>query len=379
MHQGHRVLQLIAEAERAARLIESGAGPHAAGERLIDEPAVGQEVDRRVGRFDIDHAERAAPVMPDAFERPMGVVDAAEALARVAGPRLRCRRRRAMKTMSCSWPSSSVSGDLHGGAGIEPAPTRPESRTRRRAAGLASVPLRPRNSVRSPVTVRIVSLQSTNDDAVGEFRAVGVAGEDRAARRIDLGHHVHQRLVAQLAQHPFPVAGDRQLPRPAGAVGDLELDELDRRIGGDVDAQLGDDAVFGVFEDAVAEAVAGDVGVSAACRQRRRRPELPGLLVAEIERLAAGVADRVVVPGGEPEFVAVLRPGVGAAAFGDDRAELRVGDHVDPRRGRRLAGAEDDHVLAAVAAEAAQAVEERQVAPRGFVGTATVRLGGASA
>ena len=104
--------------------------------------------------------------------------------------------------------------------------------------------------------------------------------------------------------------------------------------------------------------------MSAASRQRRGRPETPALLVADVERLAAGVGDRVVVPGREPEFVAVLRPGVGAAALGDDGAELRVGDHVDPRRGRGLAGREDDDVLAAVAAEAAQAVEERQVALR---------------
>ena len=36
MDEGHRVLQLIAEAERAAGLIEARARPHAAGERLIN-------------------------------------------------------------------------------------------------------------------------------------------------------------------------------------------------------------------------------------------------------------------------------------------------------------------------------------------------------
>ena len=85
MHQGHRVLQLVAEAECAARLIKSGAGPHAAGQRLIDEPAVGQKIDRRVGRFDIDHAQRPAPVVPHALDRPMGAVDAAEALREALG------------------------------------------------------------------------------------------------------------------------------------------------------------------------------------------------------------------------------------------------------------------------------------------------------
>ena len=80
MHQGHRVLQLVAEAERAARLIEARARPHAAGEGLIEEPAVGQEVDGRVGRFDIDRAEGPAPVVPDALQGLLGAGGAAEPL-----------------------------------------------------------------------------------------------------------------------------------------------------------------------------------------------------------------------------------------------------------------------------------------------------------
>ena len=80
--------------------------------------------------------------------------------------------------------------------------------------------------------------------------------------------------------------------------------ELDRRVHRHVDPQLGDDAVLGVLEDAVAKAVADDVRRGAAGRQRRGRPELAGLLVADVERLAAGVLDRIVVPGREPKLVA---------------------------------------------------------------------------
>ena len=233
--------------------------------------------------------------------------------------------------------------------------------------------------MRSPVTVRDRLAAVDEDDPVGKLGVVGVAREERAADRVELGHHVHERFVAQFAQHQFPVAGDRQLARPAGAVGDLQPGELDRRVGGDVDAQLGDDAVLGVLEHAVAEAVAGDVRVLTAGRQRRGRPEAAGLLVADVDRLAAGVGDRIVVPRREAELVAVLRPGVGAAALGDDRAELRIGDHVDPRRGRGLAGAEEHDVLAPVAAEAAQAVEERQVALRHLGGRGRLERGAASA
>ena len=53
MYDGHRILQLIPEAERAARLVETRACPHATREDLINKPTVGKEVDGRVGRFDI--------------------------------------------------------------------------------------------------------------------------------------------------------------------------------------------------------------------------------------------------------------------------------------------------------------------------------------
>ena len=35
MHQGHHVLQLVAETKRAARLIEPGASPHTAAQGLV--------------------------------------------------------------------------------------------------------------------------------------------------------------------------------------------------------------------------------------------------------------------------------------------------------------------------------------------------------
>ena len=41
--EGHDVLQLIAEAEGAAGLVEAAARPDAAGEGLIQQPAVGRE------------------------------------------------------------------------------------------------------------------------------------------------------------------------------------------------------------------------------------------------------------------------------------------------------------------------------------------------
>ena len=61
--EGHGVLELVAEAEGAPRLIEGGARLDAAGEGLIEEPAVDQEVERAVGR---PHLERPQDVVPAA-------------------------------------------------------------------------------------------------------------------------------------------------------------------------------------------------------------------------------------------------------------------------------------------------------------------------
>src|SRR3546814_15749656 len=71
--------------------------------------------------------------------------------------------------------------------------------------------------------------------------------------------------------------------------------ELHRRFTCHVHPQLARDAVLLVLVDAVAEAMAHAIRAVAGAGQRGRRPEPPGLLVADIERLAAGVADRDVV------------------------------------------------------------------------------------
>src|SRR5207244_261881 len=83
----------------------------------------------------------------------------------------------------------------------------------------------------------------------------------------------------------------------------------------DVENQFADDSVFGVLEDAVAEAVSRDVRIRTARRQRRGRPEPAGLFIADIDRLAAAIADRVIVPRCQAKLVTVFGPGISAAAF----------------------------------------------------------------
>src|ERR1019366_7363766 len=93
-------------------------------------------------------------------------------------------------------------------------------------------------------------------------------------------------------------------------------------------------------------------------RQRRRAPETSSLLILNIESLARLISDWIVGPRRQLMLAAVHGPGVTAAFRGYQETERGVRDHVDPRHWRRLAGAEDRHVVAAALGEAPQAIEE---------------------
>ena len=63
MHQGHHILQLVAEAVGAARLIERGTPPDAAGERLVEQPAIEQQVHGGIGRLDLHSTQNLFPLV----------------------------------------------------------------------------------------------------------------------------------------------------------------------------------------------------------------------------------------------------------------------------------------------------------------------------
>src|SRR4051795_6235937 len=93
----------------------------------------------------------------------------------------------------------------------------------------------------------------------------------------------------------------------------------------------------------------------ASDRARRGAPQLTGRLVLEIDHLAHRIAHRVVVPRGEPEEVAVLRPGAAAAPLGHHEAAMSVGYDVGPGCRGNLVFREPDEIVALLG-EAAVAV-----------------------
>jgi hypothetical protein len=151
VHQRHRVLQLIAEAESAAGLVVAAARPQATGDRLVQQPAVGQQVQGTVRRLDLDRAERAAPVLLHRVERLRASGRSAKPLHQLIGLVDAATHAEAEHDLARFFVGQ-VERHLDRRARVErrPDPTRP-SRTRLSAAGWRNEPLRPMNSVRSQV------------------------------------------------------------------------------------------------------------------------------------------------------------------------------------------------------------------------------------
>ena len=150
--QRHRILNLIAEPEGAPRLVVSAPRPETARQRLIQEPSIGQ------------HVERLDRVSPHARPRAHASSVATPFRALLAPPQIpgndapgvwHHRRRRptpSRKMISRSCPSASSKGTWMAAQGSKRGPHFPGKPCDRLiAAGFRSVPLRPRNSVRSPL------------------------------------------------------------------------------------------------------------------------------------------------------------------------------------------------------------------------------------
>ena len=80
--QGAGILQLIAEAIGATGLVEARSCPHAAGKRLIEQPAIDHDIKGPVGRL---HADCAKSFVPVASYIGQNTVNAFIAVARDQG------------------------------------------------------------------------------------------------------------------------------------------------------------------------------------------------------------------------------------------------------------------------------------------------------
>ena len=77
------------------------------------------------------------------------------------------------------------------------------------------MPLRPRNSVRSPLKVRVVASTCEEGNPIGELRVIGVAGQEGAAIRVNFSENVHGGFRPLISHNPFYVARGGEAARPA--------------------------------------------------------------------------------------------------------------------------------------------------------------------
>ncbi len=235
MDQCHRILQLVAEAERAAGLVIAAARPHAAGQGLIQQPAVGQHIERFIRRFHLHRAQAVVPELPDVFQRSARGMGATETLHQTIGI---FRAWHAAHTKPehdlARLPVAQIDADLKRGAGVQPAAQLAGKMraAQRRRVFQAAVATDEFGAVAGKTALRIVDIEE--GDTAGEFGVVGIARVDRAAGGIDFGGDVHRGLRPQIAQHPFHITGGRQTARTAGLVAQFEDGEFHRRVGGDI-------------------------------------------------------------------------------------------------------------------------------------------------
>src|SRR5262245_28700230 len=86
--EGHRVLKLIAEAEGAAGLVEPGPTPETAGNDLVKQPAVDQQIERAIAGVDLQRLCEGAPARRQgglrADDRPLVTRATGESFGRLA-------------------------------------------------------------------------------------------------------------------------------------------------------------------------------------------------------------------------------------------------------------------------------------------------------
>ena len=240
VHERHHVLQLIAEAEGAARLVEGRCAP-TGGRRSPGRAASRWPARRATGRA-FAPAPRRARVSQCAFARfergARGVAAApaahqraglVDALARRrGGRRSRVLRRRQARRRRAARRRDRARRRRGPTDAARPAPPVPRSE-----------PLRPKKSPRSPQALRRCAVDIEERDAAVEVGVVGVAREEGACLGVELGDDLHQRLRRSSPSTHSTIAGDAEPARPAASVAQSEHRELDRRVDRDVDAELG--------------------------------------------------------------------------------------------------------------------------------------------
>ena len=239
VHERHRVLKLIAEAERAAALIESRTPPHPTRQGLVQTPSIQHHVERRLGRPHGDHGEPLLPPLHRTIDRGVGLSHSSVLAHRVASQRFGLRRAehddQVARLTGCEIQHAtqrraridadtdragewSEQPDGSGGRSISSEEFAPVGRvTRQRLA------------------------QRTERDPRCELRIEKVLRVDRARFRVEPRVDLMLSVLAQSADDPLDVRRHGDSSGACAAVRDAQQRQLDRRVLGDAKREIGRD------------------------------------------------------------------------------------------------------------------------------------------
>ena len=337
----HGVLQLIPKTERATGLVEAGAAPQAAGDRLVQQPPVHERIEQGVGRAHRHAAEQLVPLHLCGLS-----------------PLRRRQRDRLARQRHGGIDTGRVADQP--GAGSDAARRQRQRRGERRAGveagaaalaevighGQAAARIEQLTAVAGPLRARVGRAHA--DTLLQQHRKGGgtaEAGEPVALcggqQRQALGcvsaaqrhpRRCHREPVdAAATHHPFGDADHAQAQRLRAAVAQGHAHLLDgaRHVNAPRHLHLQVTGAVANAGDALAvfDAVLGGRSTGA----RRGVPDLARAQVLQQQQFAGRVGHRIVRPGGELMHAAVAGPGVTGAGFRHLRAEVGVRQHVDPR------------------------------------------------
>ena len=354
--QCHGVLQLVAKAGRAAGLIEGRLAPQPAGHGLVEQPMVHQRVEQRVGGGHDDGAQQPVPGRASALQA-LGGGHPRRRIGQLTGRRRVGRPAQQEHALDrAGWRHRQVSAQGCAGLATATLATAEVVGQDRPSAGVEAF---------APVTGPVRGIIDSGSSAKGpERRAAPEAGAvvllrghqrcERCARRsLAVQRGVHRATVAaQRAEHPFDNPHQAQRARARPLVDDDNAHLPDRHFR--VHAPAGRDLELAalVTDRGGALAVDDAIGAGRVAPDRwREAPHLARAQVLQQQPFAGRVGQGVVGPGRELVQPAVHRPARAAPGLGDEAAEDRVGQHVDPRPQRALRAAHLEAERAAVGHE----------------------------
>src|SRR5262245_36649547 len=123
-------------------------------------------------------------------------------------------------------------------------------------------------------------------------------------------------------QDPFRITGCRQRATLRLFVAQFQTGEFEALAGRHGDSQFAVNPLMAMCKPRISASMGDYVILAVADRQGGRRPDIAGLIVAEVNDFTRRVADGVVRPGREFVLATVSRPRISSAGLGDEKSEV---------------------------------------------------------